>query len=75
MEGIEFVELWALPSAKHILAYQVVSLEDPYHPMDVGYATTRAKAVEMAEAYEEERDTMMYGGRGMKIYEIAILQG
>ena len=71
---IEFVELWAW-SAKHILAYQVVSLEDPYHLMDVGYATTYDKAVEMAEAYEEERDTMMYGGRGMKIYEIAIIQG
>ena len=72
---IEFVELWALPSAKHILAYQVVSLEDPYHPQDVGFATTYDKAVEMAKSYDEERDTMMYGGRGMKVYEIAIIQG
>lgn len=72
---IEFVELWAYPSAKYIQAYQVVSLEDPYHPQDVGFADTYDKAVEIAEAYNEERETTMYGGRGMKIYEIAILRG
>ena len=55
-----------------IQAYQVVSLEDPYHPMDVGFFTTYESAYEKAEAYLEQCDTMMYGGQGMRIYEVRI---
>jgi hypothetical protein len=69
---IEFVKLWAVPSDTTTLAYQVVSLEDPYHPQDVGFAVSYKKAEEMAKAYDDERDTSMYGGRGIKIYQIAI---
>jgi hypothetical protein len=69
---IEFVKLWAVPSGKFTLAYQVVSLEDPYHPSDIGFAVSYDKAVEMAKAYDDERRTDLYGGQGMKIYQIAI---
>jgi len=69
---IEFVKLWAVPSGKFTLAYQVVSLEDPYHPRDIGFAVSYDKAVEMAEEYESINHTTMYGGHGMKIYQIAI---
>lgn len=72
---IEFVTLHAYPSGEYIQAFQVVSLEDPYHPMDIGFATSYSKAVRMAKEYDEERSTTMYGGRGIKIYEIAILKG
>jgi len=51
----------------------VVSLEDPYHPMDVAYTSSYDKAVELAKEYDEDRDTSMWGGMGMRIYEILIL--
>jgi len=69
---IEFVKLWAVPGGTTTLAYQVVSLEDPYHPRDIGFTMTYDKAVEMAEEYESIEHTTMYGGQGIKIYEIAI---
>jgi len=69
---VEFVELYAYPSGKFTQAYQVVSLEDPYHPRDIGFTMTYDKAVEMAEEYESIEHTTMYGGQGIKIYEIAI---
>ena len=69
---IEFVRLWAVPSGKVTLACQVVSLEDPYHPRDIGFASSYDKAVEIAEEYESIEHTTMYGGQGMKIYQIAI---
>jgi hypothetical protein len=62
----------AYPRFKFTQAFQVVSLEDPYHPLDIGFASSYAKAYEMAEEYNEERDTMMYGGAGIRIYEILI---
>lgn len=69
---IEFVELNYYPSGKFTQAYQVVTLEDPYHPRDIGFASSYDKAVEMAEEYESINHTTMYGGHGIKIYEIAI---
>ena len=69
---LELVSLDSYPSYKFIQAFQVVSFEDPYHPQDIGFARDYSKAVEMAEEYDEERSTMMYGGRGIKIYEILI---
>ena len=53
-------------------AYQVVSLEDPYHPRDVGFALTYEKAVELADAWDAGGTSSMYGGQGMRIYEIRV---
>ena len=58
--------------AKDIVAFQVVSLEDPYHPRDIGFFSSYDKALEMAEEYESMSHTTMYGGMGIKIYEIRI---
>jgi hypothetical protein len=62
----------AYPRTKFTQAYQVVTLEDPYHPRDIGFAISYSKAYEMAEKYISECDTEMYGGLGIKIYEILI---
>jgi|SaaInlV_120m_DNA_3_1039746.scaffolds.fasta_scaffold25187_2 hypothetical protein len=62
----------AYPRFKFTQAYQVVSLEDPYHPRDIGFAMSYNKAYEIAEEYRSECDTEMYGGMGIKIYEILI---
>ena len=71
---IKFVEhQGAYPSNnKFTQAYQVVSLEDPYHPKDVGFTSTYEMAYEMAEEYDEDHDTSTWG-MGMRIYEILIL--
>jgi len=69
---VEFVRLWAVPSGKFTLAYQVVSLEDPYHPRDIGFAASYEKAEEIAKAYDDDGHTTDYGGQGIKIYQIAI---
>lgn len=53
-------------------AYQVVSLEDPYHPKDVGFAISYDKAVEIAKEYDKDGSTSEWGGQGMRIYEILI---
>ena len=62
----------AYPHTKFTQAYQVVTLEDPYHPRDIGFASSYSKAYEMAEKYNSEFDADVYGGMGIKIYEILI---
>jgi hypothetical protein len=62
----------AYPRFKFTQAYQVVSLEDPYHPRDIGFAMSYNKAYKMAEEHESMNHTTMYGGMGIKIYEILI---
>lgn len=64
----------AYPRFKFTQAFQVVSYEDPYHPYDIGFASSYAKAYEIAEAYEESHQcgTAMFGGAGIRIYEILI---
>ena len=71
-DEIKFVESHEAFGSRDVQAYQVVSLEDPYHPQDVGFFTTYEKALEEAEAYLEDCDAMMYGGHGMRIYEVRI---
>lgn len=72
IDEIKFVESHEAFGSRDVQAYQVVSLEDPYHPMDVGFFMTYEQAYEKAEAYLEQCDTMMYGGHGMRIYEVRI---
>lgn len=70
---IEFIEHQGAYPSKFAQAYKVVSLEDPYHPMDVAYTSSYDKAVELAKEYDEDYYTSMCGGMGMRIYEILIL--
>lgn len=71
-DEIKFVESHEAFGSRDMQAYQVMSLEDPYHPIDVGFFTTYEKALEEAEAYLEACDTIMCGGHGMRIYEVRI---
>lgn len=70
---IEFIEHKGAYPSKFAQAFKVVSLEDPYHPMDVAYTSSYDKAVEIAEEYDEDRSTSQWGGMGMRIYEILII--
>lgn len=72
-DEIKFVESHEAFGPRDVQAYQLVSLEDPYHPMDVGFFMTYEKAVEAAESYMQEYPYVtMYGGHGMCIYEVRI---
>ena len=71
-DEIKFVPSNEAFGENDIQAFQVISMEDPYHPMDVGFFTTYESAYGKAEAYLEQCDAMMYGGHGMSIEEIRI---
>lgn len=72
-DEIKFVESHETFGPRDVQAYQLVSLEDPYHPMDVGFFAFYEKAVEAAESYMKDYPYVtMYGGQGMRIYEVRI---
>lgn len=71
-DEIKFVPSNEAFGENDIQAFQVISMEDPYHPRDIGFAKTYEGAVAIAKAWDLGGIASMYGGMGMRIEEIRI---